>query len=130
MQRHSPEERERGQAATEFAICAPILCMLLIGIVQYGQMIWTNMELTSATRDGARRAAVARVESSPVTEVTTVVNDSLDTIDPALVNVSVTGGWSQDSDVTVIATTPYTLDIMGIEMWSGNLRSSSTVRIG
>lgn len=122
--------RERGQALTEIALCLPILCVLLIAVVQYGVMIWTDMELTSASRDGARRAAVARVDPNPVESVRGTVRSSLDTVDPQEVDIQVTGGWDQDDQVRVDVTLPYQLDIIGFEVWNGNLRSSSTVRIG
>lgn len=122
--------REGGQALTEIALCLPILCTLLLAIVQYGVMIWQDMELTSATRDGARRAVVARVEPNPTQAVVETVRMSLDTVDPDDVTVTVSGGWDRDDRVTVRATTPYALDIFGLEVWSGNLRSTSTVRIG
>ena len=106
--------------------------MLLIAVIQYGQMIWSNMELNSATRDGARRAAVARADesTSPTVQVETALRGSLDRIDPNAVQINIEGGWDQDDDVTVTATTPYELNIMGVEVWQGNLRSSHVVRIG
>jgi Flp pilus assembly protein TadG len=122
--------RERGQAAAEFAICLPVLALLLMAIVGYGQMIWADMELTTATRDGARRAAVARTEPSPIDMVRQTVLTSLDSTPADQVTVSVTGVWQTDSKITVSAKRPWTLDIMGIQMWSGNLDSTSTVRIG
>ncbi len=127
---HDTHRSERGQALTEIALCLPILCILLMAIMQYGLMIWRHMELTSATRDGARRAVVARVEPNPSQSVTNVVRSSLDTVDIDDVSISVTGGWSSGSVVTVRATSPYALDVFGFEVWNGNLRSTSTVRIG
>ncbi len=121
---------ERGQALTEIALCLPILCVLLMAIVQYGMMIWRDMELTSATRDGARRAVVARVEDNPSQSVIDAAEGSLDTLQPRDVTVTVNGGWNRGDTVTVRATTPYALDIFGFEVWNGNLRSTSTVRIG
>ena len=121
---------EEGQALTEIALCLPILCVLLMAIAQYGIMIWRDMELTSATRDGARRAVVARVEPNPTQSVIDTTRSSLDTLSPGSVNVTVTGGWNRGDIVTVRATTPHSLDIFGFEVWNGNLRSTSTVRIG
>lgn len=127
-----PEHRhgEHAQALTEIALCLPVLCALLLAIFQYGLMIWQDMELASATRDGARRAAVARVEANPQATVIDTVKDSLDTIDPADVTITVSGGWNRDDQVTVTATKPYSLDIVGFQVWSGKLRSTSMVRIG
>lgn len=128
--RRDIEPREGGQALVEIALCLPILCALLLAIAQYGLMIWKGMELTSATRDGARHAVVARAEPNPTQAVVQTVRSSLDTVEPSEVNVTVTGGWDRDDRVTVRASTPYELDIFGLEVWSGNLRSTSTVRIG
>lgn len=130
--RTRPDTRpsERGQALVEIALCLPILCVLLLAIAQYGVMIWRDMELTSATRDGARRAVVARVEPNPSQSVVDTVRTSLDTVDIDDVSVTVTGGWERGDVVTVRATTPHELDIFGLEVWSGQLRSTSTVRIG
>lgn len=123
---------EAGQAAAEFALALPVMCMLLLGIIGYGQMIWTSMDLTSATRDGARRAAVARVDTSvaPATQVRDVVRSSLDRTRPDDVTVTTTGRWEKDAQVTVRSSLPYSLDIMGIVVWNGDLTAESKVRIG
>lgn len=130
VKRRTRHPREAGQAAAEFAICLPVLAMLLMAIVGYGQMIWADMELTTATRDGARRAAVSRTDPSPNDSVKQVVLSSLDTTRASDVSVTVGGVWQQDAKITVTATRPWTLNIMGVHMWSGTLRSVSTVRIG
>lgn len=122
--------RERGQALTEIALCLPILCVLLLAIVQFGVMIWRDMELASATRDGARHAVVARVEPNPSAAVRQTVRASLENVDPDTVDVTVSGGWDRDDRVTVTATTPHSLNILGFHVWRGTLRSASTVRIG
>jgi Flp pilus assembly protein TadG len=121
---------ERGQALAEIALCLPILCVLLLAIVQYGVMIWKDIELTGAAREGARHAVVARVEPNPVAAVESSARNALDTVDAADVDVDVVGGWSRGDRVTVTVTTPYALDIMGLQVWNGNLRSTSTVKIG
>jgi len=101
-----------------------------MAIVSYGQMIWADMELTTATRDGARHAAVARLDPYPVDSVRSTVLTSLDTTKASDVTVSVLGAWQAESKITVRASRPWTLNIMGVEMWTGNLSSVSTVRIG
>ncbi|MCW2961434.1 MAG: hypothetical protein JWM25_474 [Thermoleophilia bacterium] len=115
---------------TEFAICLPVLLMLVIAIAQYGQMIFTSMELTSATRDGARRAAVARTEDDPAGAVRTVLRGSLDTVDAEQVDIAISGTWATDSRMTVTSTMPYRLEVIGMPVWTGTLRSQAVVRIG
>jgi hypothetical protein len=50
--------KRKGVAAIEFAILAPVLLMLLIGIVEVGRMFWIQHNLEVATKEGARYAAM------------------------------------------------------------------------
>lgn len=121
---------EGGQSLTEIALSLPILAILLIAIIQYGVMIWQDIELTGASREGARRAVVARVEDNPEQSVIQTALASLDTVDPEDVEIDVDGGWDRDDTVTVTVSKPHSLDIAGLHVWDGTLRSTSTVRIG
>ncbi|WP_419827333.1 TadE/TadG family type IV pilus assembly protein [Sphingomonas sp.] len=47
---------QRGTAAIEFALVLPMLAMLLLGIVGYGDRIFTAQALQQAANDGARAA--------------------------------------------------------------------------
>lgn len=51
-------ERSGGQALVEFALVAPMLFVLLLGIFEAGRFIFFTETLNSATRDGARYAIV------------------------------------------------------------------------
>ena len=121
---------ERGQALAEIALCLPILCLMLLAVVQYGVMIWKDIEVTGAAREGARHAVVARLEPNPVAAVESTALAALDTINPADADVDVVGSWSRGDRVTVSVSTPYALNIMGLQVWNGSLRSTSTVKIG
>lgn len=49
---------ESGAAAVEFALIAPLLFMILFGIMQFG-IVWSQKEIfVQAAREGARYAAV------------------------------------------------------------------------
>jgi hypothetical protein len=49
---------QRGAAAVEFAIIAPLLFMLIFGIVEFG-LVWSQKNVyVGAAREGARYAAV------------------------------------------------------------------------
>jgi Flp pilus assembly protein TadG len=51
--------RDDGAAAVEFALIAPLLFMLIFGIIQFG-IAWSQKEIfVQAAREGARYAAVA-----------------------------------------------------------------------
>lgn len=49
--------RERGIAATEFAIALPLLLFLMLGTAEIGRMLSQYDTLTKAVRDGARYCA-------------------------------------------------------------------------
>jgi Flp pilus assembly protein TadG len=51
--------RERGQALVELALVAPILVLILVAIFQFGYVLETQIGLTNALREAARRAAAA-----------------------------------------------------------------------
>jgi Flp pilus assembly pilin Flp len=48
----------RGAAAVEFALIAPILCLLLAGAVDFGGALYTNLKLDAAVAAGANYAQV------------------------------------------------------------------------
>jgi len=55
----SPEDRsESGAALVEFTILMPVFFLLLFGIVEFGSIIWSQNTMTTASREGARAAAV------------------------------------------------------------------------
>lgn len=50
--------RERGAAAVEFALILPILMLLVVGIINYGDMLSVRQSVSQAASEGARAAAV------------------------------------------------------------------------
>ena len=51
------ERQERGASLVEFALIAPLLFMLLFGIITGGIVLSHNLQLASAARDAARYGA-------------------------------------------------------------------------
>lgn len=51
-------ERSRGQALVEFVVIIPVFLFLLMGIVDFGRVIWATTSLASAAREAARFAIV------------------------------------------------------------------------
>jgi hypothetical protein len=48
--------RQRSQSMVEFALVAPLLLLLLFGIVDFGRVIYTYVTLSQAVNEGARVA--------------------------------------------------------------------------
>ena len=49
---------ERGQATVELALCLPMLCLLLLGVVQVAVVVRDHLAVQVAAREAARAAAV------------------------------------------------------------------------
>ena len=49
---------ERGAVAVEFALLAPVLVMLLLGITEFGRAYNAQVTLSSAAREGVRVMAI------------------------------------------------------------------------
>ncbi|CAH0163873.1 hypothetical protein SRABI26_01020 [Arthrobacter sp. Bi26] len=49
---------ERGAVAVEFALIAPVLIMLLLGIMEFGRAYNAQISLTNAAREGVRVMAI------------------------------------------------------------------------
>jgi Flp pilus assembly protein TadG len=129
--------RQEGQAMVEFVIVAPIVLLLVFGLVQFGILFNNYVALTDAVRNGARQAAVSRSLQDPVTTTVNRVTRAaghlktgdlqvtVDPFDPA----TGTPTWAQGGDVTVTAKYPYSINLLGIVVKSGHLTSQTTERV-
>ncbi|MEZ2388303.1 TadE family protein [bacterium RCC_150] len=58
---------ERGAAAVEFALVAPILVLLLLGIMEFGRAYNAQVALTNAAREGVRVMAISNDQTAAKT---------------------------------------------------------------
>ena len=108
---------KNGLAMTEFVIVAPVLLILLFGILEFGLVLYDKAVLTNAAREGARHGIVffdgrdeATIETNAVNAVTFYCDnnhlysfDSTAAIDP---DADVVGSET-GSILTVTVTYPY-----------------------
>ena len=120
---------EQGQSITEFALALPILALLLFAVIQFGIAFNHYVTLTDATRAGARRAAVGRQLSDPVGACQTAIRSSADDLDGSQLTTSCSSTWQPGADVTVNATYPYQISLLGLVVKSGRLSSTTTERV-
>ena len=125
----SQARRQRGQTMVEFAIILPLLLLLLLGILQLGVVFNNYVTLTDAVRAGARQGAVGRSVADPVGSAVSRVRTSAAGLDQAKLSVSVTSPWTQGSNVTVTASYPYNISLLGLVVKSGSLTSVTTERV-
>jgi Flp pilus assembly protein TadG len=63
MARRLRQDRS-GIAAVEFALVAPMLILLLLGVLEFGRLMWVNSNLQFAAEQ-ATRYAIAHTSASP-----------------------------------------------------------------
>ncbi len=120
---------ENGQALVEFALVAPLLFLILFGIIQFGIAFMHSVTLTDAVRAGARKAAVSRSAADPTQATKNALLGAATDLDPSKVSTTVTSTWQSGSTVTVAATYPYQINLLGIVVASGDLHSTTTERV-
>lgn len=120
---------ERGQSATELALVLPVFLLLVFGVIQFGVLYNNYLTLTDAVRAGARKAAVSRLAPSPGGAAQTAVRTAAGNLDGTRLGVTVTSSWQRGTPVSVEATYPYDIDLMGVVLAAGTLRSKTTERV-
>lgn len=68
MLRSADIKSTSGNAVVEFALVLPILLLVLFGITEFGRMIMTTNVLNTASREGARLAAVSPLGETAAVE--------------------------------------------------------------
>jgi Flp pilus assembly protein TadG len=131
-QRKFQRNRESGQTMVEFALILPTLAILLFGIIQFGIAFNNYLAVTDAVRAGARVAAVSR-NLPPGERESTVRSKVLaaaENLDTSQLTVSVSSAtWQRGSDVTVTASYPWNINLLGKVVASGDLTSTTTERV-
>jgi len=124
---------ENGQAAVEFALVAPVLIALLLAIVQAGVAFNHYLAVTDAARAAARQAIEARIAGVTVSQVQQAAQSAAGGIDltgrvtvadPADPTFTHAG-----STLTVTVVYPYSINVLGWAVASGNLQSTMTDRL-
>lgn len=69
-----PATRRKAAAIVEFAVVAPVLFLLVFGMLEFSRLMMVEQILGNASREGARKAALPGTTQS---DVTTAVNSYL-----------------------------------------------------
>lgn len=84
---HERHQRDRGQAAVEFAIALPVVVVLVLGIVQLVVVVRDQLAVELAAREAARAASVS---ASPEAAASRAANEAT-TLRPLAVATHVAG---------------------------------------
>ncbi len=130
-----------GSPAVEFALVAPVLLLLMFGIVTFGIAINNYIELTDGVRSGGRTLAISRSSSTPYTSTTSAITSSAANLTAANINITVTvNGTACSSDsgcstalsgaagdtATVSATYPCNLTVLSVNYAPGCTLTATT----
>ncbi len=58
-------QAQRGAAAVEFALVSSVFFLLLFSVVDFGYLMWVNLTMQHAVREGARYAVTGRADLDP-----------------------------------------------------------------
>lgn len=70
----------RGATAVEFAFCAPVLLMIVFGVIEFGRIFMVQNALTNAAKDGCRKAILATTRD--INQVTAAVKRQINIVAP------------------------------------------------
>lgn len=80
-------QREEGAALVEFALVAPLLALLLFGIIEFGRVFNAKVTYTHAAREAVRVVAVTD-PADPAAEATAAALDAGRDLNPATLAVT------------------------------------------
>jgi Flp pilus assembly protein TadG len=126
-------KNERGQTMTELTLVAPVLLLILFGIIQFGIVFNNYVTLTDAARAASRKGAVSRSASDPKGTCESAGYAAGPGLDQPGVKFIVTctpsGGWAAGTDVTVSASYPWSINLVGFTVASGTLNTTMKERV-
>jgi Flp pilus assembly protein TadG len=100
---------ERGAVAVEFAILAPVLVMLLLGIMEFGRAYNAQASLSAAAREGVRVMAISNDQAA----ARTAAKNAGLTLKPALTDANISfGAATCTSGAQITITITYSLSTL------------------
>jgi Flp pilus assembly protein TadG len=141
MKRH---RNERGQAMVEFTLIATVLATLMLAIFQFGVAFSDYISVADAARAAARKASTvgaattynpvmvataraAAIQQAELSSGNTCAAKNWCTTVKAQSGAD--ANWYAGMPVTATETAPYTISVFGINIASGTLSHSVTMRI-
>jgi len=94
--------RDDGASAVEFALIAPVIVALLLGIIQFGFVFFEYIQVAHAAREGVRWAALGEIAQVNARAVAAAPG-----LDAANLNITILPGASADA-IQVQASYPVT----------------------
>ena len=107
----------------------PLLALILFAVIQFGIVFNHYLAVTDAARVGSRTAAVSRTQVDPTALAEDAARASAAGLDQGQLDIVVNSTFGVGSDVTVTASYPYSVSLLGLVIKSGRLSSATTERV-
>lgn len=106
------QRQERGQALVELALTAPVIFLILAGLVHFGMVMHAEQTITNASRVGARAAGQGYDESGVREAVLNYCEEA--GLDPTKVGDDIDMGSCSGCDIRVTVTYEFSSPVQGL----------------
>lgn len=122
---------ERGQSVVEMALIVPVLLLLLVGIIDFGRVLYSYSHIHLAAQETVRLGGLGKTDA----EITQFAMDYIHIGDPTLLTVTITPteGYRVGGEYVTIALeyplelfTPFLSDLIPNPIF---VQADSTIRI-
>ena len=92
-------------------------------------MFLQSQQLSSAVSEGARRAIVSSTKPDKEALVEEAVVDAAPNLDADSLDVSISGSWTVGQPITVSASYPVSVNVMGLVVYEDTITNERTMRV-
>ncbi len=111
---------DRGQALVELALIAPILIIIMLGVIDYGRVYFAYVSVTNGARIGADYAATDPAAAADTAGIKAAARaDTTDLLDQSPTNPEVTVVTANDSQGRLYADVTMTYTFTTLFPWPG-----------
>ena len=111
---------DRGQALVELALIAPILIILMLGVIDYGRVYFAYISVTNGARIGADYAAIGPTQAADTAAIkAAALGDTGDLLAQSSTNPDVTVTTANDSQGRLYADVTMTYTFSTLFPWPG-----------
>ncbi|MCH8025995.1 MAG: pilus assembly protein [Chloroflexi bacterium] len=111
---------DRGQALVELAMIAPVLIIIMLGVIDYGRIYFAYVSVTNGARNGADYAAIGPTEAADTAGIkAAALTDTSDLLDQSATNPDVAVVTANDSQGSLYADVTMTYTFTTLFPWPG-----------
>ncbi|WP_088007105.1 TadE/TadG family type IV pilus assembly protein [Indiicoccus explosivorum] len=121
-------KKEDGQSLVEFALVLPLILLLLVGVIDFGRILQTHLQMELVTQEAVRLGGLGQTDEA----IRAFAKQEFEAKDPALLTVSVTPSGIRPSGTYVTVEMSYPEDLftpLGDFALPYTVTASSTIRV-